>query len=99
MRNVTEEPAQRARIDDCAGQQVRAGLLSLLDDRDRHLAESFGDVGMLLEQLTEPDRARQTRRAGADDQHADVDALVCRIRRLGDELGSAERRRVVATRA
>ncbi len=90
---VLEETAQRARVDDRAGEQVRAGLLALLDDRDRHVAEPLGDVGMLLEQLAEADRAGEARRAGADDEHADLDALVDRVGRLGDELA---RRRTAA---
>ena len=40
-----EQRAQRARIDDGAGEQLRAWLLALLDDRDRHLAEPLGDRG------------------------------------------------------
>ncbi len=92
---VAEEAAQRARVDDRARQQVRAGLLALLDDRHRHLAELVGDVGVLLQQLAEPDRAREAGRAGADDQDPDLDPLVGRIGGLGDELARAERRRIV----
>ena len=77
---------------------MRAGLLALLDERDRHLAEALGDVGMLLEQLAEADRAGEAGRAGADDQHADLDALVDRVGRLGDELARGERRREVRSR-
>src|SRR5439155_21840811 len=50
----------------------------------------------LLEQLAEPDRAREAGRAGADDEDADLDALVRRIARRCDRLGGRERRRVVA---
>ncbi len=92
---VAEQPAQRARVDDRAGEQVRAGLLALLDDRDRHVAEPLGGLGRLLEQLAEPDRAREAGRAAADDQHADLDPLVGRVGRRGDRLGRRERRRVV----
>ena len=74
---------------------MRAGLLALLHERDRHVAEPLGHVGMLLEQLAEPDRAGETGRAAADDQDADLDPLVHRIGRLADELARAERRRVV----
>ncbi len=74
---------------------MRAGLLALLDDGDRHLAEPLGDLGMLLEQLAETDRAREPGRPGADDEHADLDPLVDGIGRLADELARAERRRVV----
>ena len=46
--------------------------------------------------LPEADRAGEARRACADDQHADLDPLVGRIRRLGYEFTRAERRREVA---
>ena len=52
------------------------GCLALLEHRDRHVAEPLGDLGRLLEQLPEPDRAREPGGTGADDQHADVDPLV-----------------------
>ena len=68
---------------------MRAGLLALLDERERHVAEPLGDVGVLLEQLAEADRAREPGGPGADDQHADLDALVGRVGRLGDELARA----------
>ena len=41
---AAEEPAQRARVDDGAGEQVRAGLLALLEHGDRHLAEPLARV-------------------------------------------------------
>ena len=74
---------------------MRAGLLALVDERDRHLAEPLGRRRVLLEQLAEPDRAREPRRAAADDQDADLDALVGRVGRRGDHLGARERRRIV----
>ena len=74
---------------------MRAGRLALLDDRDRHLAEALGDLGRLLEQLSEADRAGEPGRPGADDQDADLDPLRRRIGRRGDHLGRRERRRVV----
>ena len=92
---VLEEAAERARIDHRTGEQVRARLLPLLDDGDRHIAEPLRDLGVLLEQLTQPDRAAEARRAGADDEDADLDALVDRIGRLGYELARGERRRIV----
>ena len=52
-----------------------------------------GHVRRVLEQLAEPDRTREAGRAGADDQHADVDALVLRVRGLGHELARLKRRR------
>ena len=74
---------------------MRAGLLALLHERDRHVAEPLRHVGVLLEQLAEPDRAGETGRAAADDQDADLDPLVHGIGRLADELARAERRRKV----
>ena len=53
--------------------------------REGHVAEPLGDVGVLLEQLPEADRAREAGGPGADDEHADLDALVDRVGRLGDE--------------
>ena len=60
---IAEEPPQPARVHDGAGEQVGAGRAALLEHRDRHLAEPLGHVGVLLEQLPEPDRAREARRA------------------------------------
>ena len=74
---------------------MRAGLLALLDDRDRDVAEPLGRLGRLLEQLAEPDRAGEPGRACADDQDADLDPLVGGIGRRGDRLGGRERRRIV----
>ena len=50
-----------------------------------HVAQSLGDLGVLLEQLPEADRAREPRGPGADHEHADLDALVDRIGRFADE--------------
>ena len=60
---------------------MRAGLLALVDEGDRNLAEPLGRRRILLEQLTEADRAGETRGAATDDQDADVDPLVGRIGR------------------
>ena len=90
-----EEPAQRARVDDRAREQVRAGLLALLQHRDRHLAEPLAQLGRVLQQLPEADRAREPGRTGADDQDADLDPLVFRVRRRRDVVARVERRRVV----
>ena len=90
-----EQPPQRARVDDGAGEQVRARLLALLQHRHRHVAEPLAHVRPLLEQLPEPDRAGQSTRAAADDEDADLDALVGRIGRGADHLGGRERRREV----
>ena len=92
---IAEEASQRARVDDRAGEQVRTGLLALLDERDRHLAELVRDLRVLLEKLAEADRAGETCRAAAHDQDADLDPLVGGIGGLGDELACVERRRIV----
>ena len=78
---------------------MRAGLLALLDARATGTSPSrSATLGMLLEQLAEADRAREPGGPGADDQHADLDALVGRVGRLADELAARERRRVVGRR-
>ncbi len=71
------------------------GCLPLFEQCDRHVAETLANLGMLLEQLTDPDRAGQAARPAADDQDPDVDPLVGRVRRRGDRVGVAERGRVV----
>ena len=65
---------------------MRAGLLALLEHRDRHVTEPRAQLGRILEQLAEADRARETCGACADDQHADVDPLVGRVGRRPDRL-------------
>ena len=87
-----EELAQRRRVQHRAGQQVRARLLALLEHRDGNVAEPLADVRMLLEQLAEPNRAREPARPRADDRDADLDPLVGRIRRRADRVAGAERR-------
>ena len=86
-----EEPSQAARVDDGAGDDVRAGLLALLQHGDRHLAEPLGQLGRFLDELAEADRAGEPGRAGADDQDPDLDPLVGRVARLDDELPRRER--------
>ena len=54
---VLEQPAQRTRVHDRAGEKVRARLLPFLDHGDRDVAEPLGDLGVRLEQLSQPDRA------------------------------------------
>src|SRR4029078_11164608 len=82
-----EELAQRRRIDDRAGEEMRARLLPLLEHGDGDVAEALADLGVLLEQLAETDRAGETPWAGPDDEDAHVDALLgplgprCRRRR------------------
>ena len=70
-----------------ARQQVGAGPLALLGDRDRHLAELLGELRVVAEQLAEAHGRGQPRGAGADDQHPDVDALVLRRLRRDDVVG------------
>src|SRR3954447_8581494 len=90
-----EKPPQRARVDDRARQQVRAGLLALLEHGDGHVAEPFADRGCVLQQLPQADRAREPGRACADDHDAYLDALVLRVRRRRDVVPRVERRRIV----
>ena len=77
------------------GKEVRAGLLPLLDERDRDVAEPLRHLRLLLEQLTEPDRAGEAAGAAADDQDADLDPLVGGIGRRADRLRARERRRII----
>jgi len=76
---VPEEPAKGPRVHDRSGEKVRSGLLALLEHGDGNIAEPFPDLRRVLEQLAEPDRARQPGRAGADDTHPDLDPLVLGI--------------------
>ena len=91
-----EELAQRARIDDGPREQVRTGLLSLLEHGDRHLAELLLQLRMLLEQLSEPYRAREPAGTSSDDEDPDLDSLLGRIRRNGDRVDRGERWRELA---
>ena len=90
-----EEAPQRPGVDDRAGEEMRAGLLALLDDRDRDVAEPLGGLRRLFEQLAEPDRAGEAGRPRTDDQDSDLDPLVGGIRGRRDGLGRRERGRVV----
>ena len=74
---------------------MRARLLALLEHRDRNVPEPLAHVGVLLEQLPEPDRARKAPWAAAHDQDPHVDALLGRVRRRADHLGGGKGRRVV----
>ena len=93
---IPEERPKRARIDDGAREQVRADLLALLEHGERNLAQPLRNLWLVLEQLSEPDRTRETCGACADDQDSDVDALVRRFARLGDRLPPVERRRKIS---
>ena len=90
-----EEAAQRTRVDDRAGEEMRADLLALLQHGHRNLAEPLADLRRILQQLAEPNRTREPRRAGADDQDADLDALVLRVARRDDIVRGSKRRRKV----
>ena len=74
---------------------MRPRLLSLLEHGDGDVPELLLHLRVLLEELAEPDRARKATRPAADDQDADVDALVDRIGRRGDRVGGREGRRMV----
>ena len=91
-----EETPRGAGVHDGAGEQMRARLLALVDEGDRDLAEPFRRRRVLLEQLAEADRARETCRPASDDEDADLDALVGRVGRRRDHFGARERRRVVS---
>ena len=79
-------------VDDCAGEEVRPCLLALLEDGDRDVAEPLADLGVLLQELSETDRAREAAGPRADDGDADVDPLVRRIARHADRVDRAEGR-------
>src|SRR5438067_13356493 len=72
---------------------MRARLLPLLDDGDRHLPQPLRQLGRVLQQLAEPDRAGEARGAGAHHEDTDLDPLLGRVARLGDELARLERGR------
>ena len=88
---AAEELSQSARIDDGAREEMRAGLLPLLEHGDGNVTQAFSDVGVLLEQLAEADRTREPSRPPADDDHADLDALLRRVAGSLDRVGCAER--------
>jgi hypothetical protein len=75
---------------------VRARLLSLLEHGDGDIPEALARAWVLLEQLPEPDSAREPRGPGADDQDADVDPLLGRVARLRDVLAVVERWRKIS---
>ena len=89
---VGEEPLERPGSDHRARQEVRPRLLTLLDHCERHVAQPLGNSRVLLEQLPEPDRARQPRGPGAHHEHADLDALVDGVGRFDDVPVRIERR-------
>src|SRR3989440_184025 len=90
-----KQPRQRGGVDDGAREQVRAGLLPLLAHGTRPLAQPLGDEGGGFEQLSEPDRASEPRRAGPDHRHPDLDPLLLGVGGRRDRLAQVERRRKV----
>ena len=90
-----EELADRARVHHRAREEVRPGLLALLEHGDGDVAELLLHLRVLLEELAEPDRAGEATGPAADDQDAHVDALVDRIGRRRDRVGGREGRRMV----
>ena len=82
-----EQPLQAAGVHNRAGKKMRARRLPFLEHRHRNLAEALGRGWILLDQLSEPDRRREPRGAGTDDEEPDVDALVDRIGRRRDRVG------------
>src|SRR5579871_3711452 len=92
---VTEKVPQRPRDEHGARQQVRPGLTAFVEDGERRLAQRLCEVGAAVEQLAQPDGARQSCRAAANDEHADLDPIVGGARRRGNERVRVERRREV----
>ena len=90
---LSEQLLQGGRVDDRAREQMRTGLRALVDHGDRNLAEPLADGRGRLEQLAEPDRAREPGGPGADDEHSDLDRIG--VGGCGDHLGRVERRRVL----
>ncbi len=84
-----------AGIDDRPRQQMGAGLLALLYDRNGHLTQRSGHLGVLLEELPQPDGAGQPGRSRPHDHDADLDLFLGRAARLVDEVGGSKRRRIV----
>ena len=70
---------------------MRARLLPLLEHGNGDVAEALADLGVLLEQLAETDRAGEAPWAGPDDEDADVDALIGPVGRRADRVDRAER--------
>src|SRR5712691_1698432 len=90
-----EQAAQRTRVDDGAGEEMRADLLALLQHRNRNLAQPLADLRRSIQQLAEPNCARKPCGTGPHDQDADLYAFVLRIARRGDVVRSSKRRRKI----
>jgi hypothetical protein len=85
-----------ARVDNRARNEVRADTLALLQNGYGHLAEALGHLGRFLEQLPQADGTGEPSGSRAYDQHADIDSLLWRVARRGDELGRVERGRKIS---
>ena len=85
-RRVRQQVAQRRGVHDRTGQQVRAGHPALVEHRDGHLAQPLGGGRVVGQELAEADGPGEAGRPAADEEHADVDALVLGRLRLGHEL-------------
>ena len=90
-----QQVAERGRVDDGAGQQVRADHPALVEHGDRRVAELLGGRRVGLQQLRQPQRSGQAGGAAADEADADVDPLV--LLGLGglDELADPHGRAVI----
>ncbi len=86
-RDVRQQVAQRARLDDGARDLVGAERAALLEHHDGHLAELLGGRRVALQVLGQADRAGEPRRAAADERRADLDLVLGVRLGLGDELG------------
>src|SRR5215203_1475982 len=74
---------------------MRPWLLPFLENRDRHVAQPSRQLRLLLEQLPQPDRAREPRRPPSHDQDADLDPLAGRVGGRRDVVRRVEGGRVV----
>ena len=101
LREVREERLHRRRVHHRPGQQVRSGVLALLHERHRHLAERLHERLILGEELGQADRAGEAGRAAADDHDPDLDALVLGVGGRADEFprGVDRRRKLDRRRA
>ena len=96
LRQVGEQLFHRRGLHVRPGEQVRSGDFALLDHGDRDFAELLGQLRLVLEQLHDLVGAGEAGGAAADDRHANLDALVLRVRRRADHVGRVERRRELA---
>ena len=74
---------------------MRPDHLALVEHRHRHLSQPLGGGRVGREQLAHADGAGQAGRPAADEEDADVDALVRGGLRLGHELAHLHGRWIV----